>query len=264
MKRFAVLLYGVVVYSIFFATFLYLIGFTGNLLVPKGIDGPLAVPLWQAFLTNFGLIVLFGVQHSIMARPWFKKWWTQYVPQAMERSTFVLFTVLVLTALFAFWQPMGGIIWSLEDGFVTGFLWAVFALGWVLVLVSTFLINHFDLFGLRQVWLYFRGKPYTHLKFGTPILYKYVRHPLYLGFILALWAAPVMSVSRLVFALGLTLYMLKAIKWEENDLITHFGEKYLNYRKSVPMIFPALFGKKRTEPIYENIMKAKEYQLTED
>lgn len=257
MKKLAVLLYGFVVYNIFFATFLYLIGFTGNLFVPKGIDGVLDVPLWQAIVTNVLLIILFGLQHSIMARPWFKKWWTKYVPEPIERSTFVLFTVIALIVLFVFWQPMGGTVWAIEDGFLSGILLAIFALGWAIVLISTFMINHFDLFGLRQVWLYFRGKPYTHLPFKLPPFYKFVRHPLYFGFLLALWGAPYMSVTRLLFASGLTLYILMAIRWEEKDLMTVFGEKYRQYKLNVPMIIPSL-TKRWKKPSYETIMKGRE------
>lgn len=255
MKRFAVLLYGTVSYFIFFATFLYLIGFVGDLLVPKSLDGALQVSWGQAILTNLLLILLFGMQHSVMARPKFKQWWTQFVPKSIERSTFVLFTSICLCTLFYFWQPMGGIVWSVENGFGQGVLYALFALGWAIVLVSTFLINHFDLFGLRQVWLYFRGKPYEHLKFNVPLFYRVVRHPLYFGFILAFWAAPVMSLTRLFFASALTLYILYAIQLEENDLVAHFGEKYRAYRQRVPMLIPSFFRKKKTEPDYLTVMQ---------
>ncbi len=243
MKKLVALLYGVIVYLIFFATFLYLIGFVGNLFVPKGVDGPLTVPLWQALLTNISLLLLFAIQHSVMARSWFKQWWTKYIPEPIERSTYVLFTVLALVTLFLFWQPMGGTVWAVENGFLTGVLWAVFALGWAILLVSTFLINHFDLFGLRQVWLYFRGTTYQPLPFRLPLFYKWVRHPLYFGFVLAFWAAPVMSVTRLFLAIAFTAYILRAIRWEEKDLLTHFGEKYHQYRERVPMLFPTLFRK---------------------
>ena len=253
MKRFAVLLYGVVVYGVFFATFLYLIGFTGNLLVPKSLDGALEVPLAQAILTNVLLVLLFAVQHSVMARGWFKNWWTRYIPQPIERSTYVLFTVLALVALFAFWQPVGGIVWAVEDSFLSGVLWALFGLGWTIVLASTFMINHFDLFGLRQVWLYFRGEEYKPLAFRIPLFYKWMRHPLYFGFIMAFWAAPVMSYSRLFLAVLFTAYILKAIPWEENDMLAHFGEKYRRYAESVPMLLP--FGKKNSKPAFETLMK---------
>lgn len=256
MKRFAFLLYGVLVYTAFFATFLYLIGFVGNIFVPKGIDGPLQLPLWQALIINAGLILLFALQHSTMARPWFKKWWVKFIPEPIERSTFVLFTVIVLVTLFFFWQPMGGQLWAFEDGMLAGILWALFALGWTILLVSTFLINHFDLFGLRQVWLNFNKKPYTHLKFRTPFFYKWVRHPLYLGFILAFWSAPVMSCNRFVLATLLTLYILKAIQWEEKDLVAHFGETYKKYISKVPKILPSFSTKSTpTPPTYETYIK---------
>ncbi len=257
-KRTAFLLYGVFAYALFQVIFLYLIGFTGNILVPKSIDGALEVPLWQALLTNVALIVLFGVQHSVMARTWFKKWWTQYVPEPIERSTYVLFTVIALGILFAFWQPMGGIVWSIKDGFLSGFLMALFGLGWVLVLVSSFLINHFDLFGLRQVWLHFRGQPYQPLHFRVHTLYKLVRHPLYLGLLIGFWATPLMTITHLVLAVGFTLYVLRAIRWEEKDMITTFGDKYRHYRKQVPMILPALFGKRqKSQPILETVIEKK-------
>lgn len=258
MKRFAVLLYGVVVYAVFFATFLYLIGFTANLFVPKGIDGALEVPLWQAIITNISLVLLFGVQHSVMARPWFKEMWTKFVPEPIERSTYVLFTVIVLIVLFMFWQPVGGVVWAVQGSFLTGALWALFALGWTILLVSTFLINHFDLFGLRQVWLYFRGKPYTTLKFSIPLFYKYVRHPLYFGFVLAFWAAPVMTVSRLFLAVLFTVYILKAIRYEEKDLLEHFGEKYRQYSEGVPMLLPSIFRKKKKSPAFQTLIKRNE------
>lgn len=245
MKKVAALLYGIITYCIFFASFLYLIGFIGNLFVPKGIDGPLTIPFWQATLINLSLITLFGIQHSLMARQWFKKWWIRIIPEFIERSTYVLFTVIALIALFVFWQPMGHNIWVVEEGMLYGILMAIFALGWTIVLISTFMINHFDLFGLRQVWLYFQGKPYEPLRFRLNIFYNYVRHPLYLGFILALWAAPVMSVARFVLAFGLSIYILMAIRWEEKDLIQQFGEKYKQYKKVVPMLIPTLI--KRTK-----------------
>jgi protein-S-isoprenylcysteine O-methyltransferase Ste14 len=244
MKKAAVFLYGLVVYTLFFVTFLYLIGFVGNLLVPKSIDGALDVPLWQAILTNIGLISLLGLQHSLMARGWFKKVWTRFVPEPIERSTYVLFTVFALVALFIFWQPMGIYVWSIDEGLLYGILMAVFALGWTIVLISTFMITHFDLFGLRQTWLYLLGKPYEPLKFRINIFYNYVRHPLYLGMLLALWAAPVMSLARFILALGFTVYVLMAIQWEEKDLIQHFGKKYIAYKKLVPMLIPTFISKK--------------------
>ena len=261
MKRTGILIYGVISYFAFFGSFLYLIGFTGNLIVPKGIDGELVVPLWQAVLTNVSLILLFGVQHSIMARAWFKEWWLKMIPEAMERSTFVLFSSLALVIMFYFWQPLGGIVWEIESPFIVGILWATFALGYALVFISSFLINHFDLFGLRQVWLNFRRKPYTHLAFGTPFLYKIVRHPLYFGILLAFWSAGTMSVTRFLFATVFTIYTLKAIQWEEKDLMTHFGDLYRKYAEQVPMIIPSFFNKRSKEPVYKSIAKKNEQEM---
>ena len=255
MKRFAVLLYGVVVYAVFFVTFLYLIGFVGNILVPVSLDGELSVPLWQALLTNTALCALFGIQHSVMARKGFKDWLKKYIPEAMERSTFCLFTVFALIAIFLFWQPMGGVLWTVENGFLKGILLAVFALGWALVLASTFAINHFDLFGLRQVWLYFRKKEYTPLKFQVHSFYKVIRHPIYLGMVLALWSAPVMSVSRLVFAILLTAYIFIGIYFEERDLVRVFGKRYQEYKKQVPKLFPRILPNRKKRPVYETIIK---------
>lgn len=255
MKRFAVLLYGVISYLVFFGTFLYLIGFVGDLLVPKSLDGPLQVSGGLAIITNALLVLLFGLQHSIMARQGFKRWWTKYVPRAIERSTFMLFTCACLITMFTFWQPLGGMVWVVENGFLQGVIWALFALGWVIVLLATFMINHFDLFGLRQTWLYFKGKPYTHLPFNVPLFYRFVRHPLYFGFILAFWSATEMSFTRLFFAGAFTIYILTAIRLEEKDLLVHFGEQYRRYRQMVPMLIPSIFRKKEKEPTYLTIMK---------
>lgn len=237
--RISIFLYGVVCYAVFFASFLYAIGFVGNLWVPKAIDAAPTVPLATALLTNLGLLGLFAVQHSVMARPAFKRWWTRYVPVPAERSTYVLLSSLALIALFAFWQPMGGVVWEIDSALARALIHGVYALGWVLVLVSTFLINHFDLFGLRQVWLHLRGVPYSPLRFGTPWLYRYVRHPLYVGWFLAFWAAPDMSIAHLVFALATSAYILVAIRFEERDLVAAHPE-YERYRREVPMLVPRL------------------------
>jgi protein-S-isoprenylcysteine O-methyltransferase Ste14 len=246
MQRVLVFIYGVVAYALFFATFLYAIGFVGNLFVPKAIDSAPQVPFIQALLVNLGLLGLFAVQHSLMARPFFKRWLTRFIPQAAERSTFVVASSLALITLFAFWQPMGGLIWSIENPQAQILLHVAFAFGWLLVLVSTFLINHFDLFGLRQVWLNLHKKPYTQLRFGTPVLYRLVRHPLYLGFILGFWATPVMTVAHLVFALATTGYILIAIQLEEHDLMNAHPE-YAEYRRKVPMLIPFLGRRKDRE-----------------
>jgi protein-S-isoprenylcysteine O-methyltransferase Ste14 len=243
MKRIAFFVYGAVCYSIFFVTFLYAIGFVGNFIVPKSIDSSPQGPLGQALLVNALLLGLFAVQHSVMARPAFKRWWTRFVPRPVERSTYVLFASLALIALFAYWQPLGGVIWNVQDPVAQVVLYALCAFGWGLVLVATFLINHFDLFGVRQVWLHLRGQEYRPLTFGTPGPYRLVRHPLYVGFIIAFWATPVMTAAHLFFALMTTGYILIAIRLEERDLVSEHGARYGEYRKQVPMLVPRLGGR---------------------
>jgi protein-S-isoprenylcysteine O-methyltransferase Ste14 len=237
MKRWLIFLYGVVSYAIFFATFLYAIGFIGNLWVPKSIDSARDTSIGVALLINGGLLGLFAIQHSVMARPAFKRWWTRIIPQEAERSTYTLLSSLALIALFAFWEPMGGIVWSVESPVARALIYGAYAFGWLLVLVSTFLINHFDLFGLRQVWLQLRRVPYTPLQFKTPVLYRYVRHPLYVGWFFAFWSTPTMTVAHLVFAIATTAYILIAIQLEERDLVAEHPE-YADYRKNVPMLVP--------------------------
>lgn len=237
-RRFFVLAYGVACYAVFFVTFCYAIGFVGNLVVPKGIDAEPRVPLWQALLVNAGLLLVFSLQHSVMARPGFKRWWTRFVPTEAERSTYVLLSSVAMIAMFYYWEPMGGTIWNVTNPFGKAALLTVFALGYALVLLATFLINHFDLFGLRQTWLCFRGKPYTQLRFATPVLYRHVRHPLYVGWLLGFWAIPHMTVAHLLFAVLTTAYILIAIRFEERDLLAAHGEDYRRYRQTVPMLIP--------------------------
>ena len=239
MKRVFVLLYGVLCYAIFFATFLYAIGFVGNFVVPQSIDGARTTDLGTALAIDVALLGLFALQHSVMARPAFKRWWTRFVPTVIERSTYTLLSSLALLLLFWQWRPIGAVIWNVDNETARIFLYAGFAFGWTLVLVTTFLINHFDLFGLRQVWLYFRGRPYTEIPFRTPVLYKLVRHPLYVGWFFAFWCAPTMTAAHLLFAILTTAYILIAIQLEERDLVRAFPE-YDTYRKRVPMLVPFL------------------------
>ncbi len=255
-KRISFLLYGVVSYAIFLVTFSYAAGFVGNILVPKSIDSGPQGPLGMALLVNAGLLLVFALQHSIMARQGFKRLWTKIVPQPIERSTYTLFSSLALILLFTQWQPMGGVIWEVQNQVGQLVLHSVFALGILIVLLATFLINHFDLFGLRQVWLYLRGRAYTKLEFETPFLYKYVRHPLYVGFILFMWATPTMTVAHLVFAFATTAYILIAIQFEEKDLVDIHGSDYTNYREQVPMIVPG-------RPKVRTAEQAQEFAVTE-
>jgi protein-S-isoprenylcysteine O-methyltransferase Ste14 len=240
MKRVATLLYGVLAYFGFFGTLLYFIAFVGNL-TPVGIDSPREGPLGTALLLNLGLVALFGFQHSVMARKPFKAWITRYISPAVERSTFVLVATGLLALMIWQWQPLGGVIWDVEAPAARAALYAVYGIGWTLLLIASVVINHFDLFGLRQVWLAFRGQPYTPIRFRDPWLYRQVRHPLYLGFILGLWSAPTMTVTHLVLAAGLTAYILIGVRFEEKDLIATHPE-YEAYRRRVPMLVPGLGG----------------------
>ena len=243
LKRASVFVYGVISYIAFFATFLYAAGFVGNLIVPKSIDSGPSVPLVGAILINGGLLAVFALQHSVMARRGFKQRLTRFIPEAAERSTYVLLSSLALILLFWQWQPMGGVIWAVKSAGASLLSQGVFVLGLLIVLVSTFLINHFDLFGLRQVTLYLQGKPYTRLPFNTPFFYKYVRHPLYFGWLLFFWATPVMTAAHFFFAAMPTAYIFFAIQLEERDLIHQHGTAYLKYKEEVPMILPTKLPK---------------------
>jgi len=240
MKRVVAFGYGLACYAAFLATLLYAVGFLGNIGVPKSIDSGLDGSLAVALAVDGALLALFALQHSIMARPWFKRLWTQIVPQPVERSTYVLFSSLALMLLFWQWRPIGGIVWNVENTPTDPLLVGLYVLGLVIVLLSTFLINHFDLFGLRQVYLYLMGREYTPLRFRTPFFYRYVRHPLYVGWLLTFWSAPVMTVAHFFFALMTTAYILMAIRFEEADLCKVHGENYRCYQKQVPMIIPSI------------------------
>jgi protein-S-isoprenylcysteine O-methyltransferase Ste14 len=245
MKRWLIFVYGLACYAIAFATLLYSIGFVGNLWVPKSIDSAREVPLGLALLIDLVLLAAFAIQHSVMARPAFKRWWTRIIPASAERSTYILFASVALIVLYKYWEPVGGVVWSAESPVSQTVLYGLFGLGWALVFLSSFLINHFDLFGLRQIWLQLRRKPYESLPFGTPVFYQFVRHPLYLGLLLAFWSTPTMTLTHLVFAIVTTLYILIAIQLEEYDLIVEHSE-YAQYRRRVPMLVP--FLKRRNGP----------------
>ncbi len=238
-RRPLILTYGILCYVVFLASFVYAVGFLGGFLTPTRLDGPRQGSLAAALAIDVGLLVLFAVQHSGMARPGFKRWMTRFIPRSAERSTYVLLSSAALFVLFWQWRPLGGVVWEVPGGLERAAVFVVFAAGWLMVLVATSLINHFDLFGLRQAWLEYRAVPYTPLQFTTPGLYRLIRHPLYVGWLTVFWAAPTMTFTHLLFTVGMTAYILTAIRWEERDLIAAHPE-YAVYRRRVPMLLPHL------------------------
>lgn len=239
--------YAILAYILFLIAFLYAIGFVGNLLVPKSIDSGQEQTLLTALVINCSLLTLFAVQHSLMARPAFKRWWTKVIPQPIERSTYVLLSSLILLLLYWQWVPLKTIVWHIEEPIASGLIWGLFVIGWLIVLLSTFMINHFDLFGLRQVWLHWRKKDYTDVPFVRFGFYNFVRHPLMLGFIIAFWATPVMTMGHLLFSVMVTAYILVALQLEERDLVRHIGDGYRQYQQEVPMLIPT--GNKVHPPV---------------
>lgn len=237
MKRVLAFAYGAGSYALAMATFVYAMGFIGNFGVPKSMDSPAAGSWQTALLVDFGLLALFAIQHSVMARPAFKRWITRFLPAAVERSTYVLASSLALLLVFWQWRPLGGTVWEAESVLARGVLYGGYASGWLLVLIATFVINHFDLFGLRQVWRHLQGQPQSKLRFVTPLLYRIVRHPLYVGWLCVFWITPTMTVTHLVFAAGTTAYIFIAVKFEERDLMREHPE-YAEYRRRVPMMVP--------------------------
>lgn len=238
MNRIIALGYGLLAYLLFVAAFVYGIGFVGNLVVPKGIDdGPATAPA-TAVLIDVLLLGAFAVQHNVMARPWFKEWWTRFVPLPIERATYVAVASLILLLLYWQWRPLPGVVWQVDNSMGRGLLRALYFLGWGIVLYSSALIDHFELFGLRQVWLYFQGRENTTAPFSERSLYRLIRHPLMFGFILAFWSAPTMTWGRLLFAVVTTVWILIAIQIEERDLVHLIGEPYRHYKQRTPMLIP--------------------------
>ena len=238
MTRLLAFFYGLASYATFFATFLYAVGFVSGLVVPKTIDSGAAVPIKTALVIDLLLMSVFAVQHSVMARPQFKEWWTRFVPKSVERSTYVLFASLALALLLWQWRPMPAVLWHIADPRIAMAVTGVSLAGWLIVLTSTFLINHFELFGLHQVASNLAGRPMPTQRFRTPLYYRLVRHPIYLGFVIAFWVAPIVTLGHFLFAAVTTAYILIGILLEERDLIDAFGDEYRNYRRRVPMLLP--------------------------
>jgi protein-S-isoprenylcysteine O-methyltransferase Ste14 len=245
MGRIATAMYGAVAYTIFFATFAYAAGFLGNFLVPKSIDSGTPGPFWTSMAINVALMGLFGVQHTVMARPGFKKVWTTIIPKPIERSTFVLATCVCMGLMYWLWQPMTQTVWSVQDPVGRGVIWAICAAGWMIVFLSTLMINHFDLFGLRQTFTHAMGKRYEQLGFRVNGFYKFVRHPIMAGFMIAFWATPDMTAGHLLFAAVCTAYIMVALQFEERDLVNHLGDRYREYKRQVGGLIPV---SKYTEP----------------
>ena len=240
MSRIGIFAYGILSYLVFLAVFLYGLGFIGGFLTPTSLDGVPTSSLGHALTVDLSLLAAFALQHSGMARPAFKLWWKRFVPEAAERSTYVLVSSLALVALYLFWEPIGGVVWSVPAGLARSSVIGLYLLGWLLLLYTTFLIDHFDLFGLKQVSRRLFNKTYRAPVFRTPSLYKLVRHPLYIGWLTIFWAAPTMTVAHLIFALATTAYILIAIRWEERDLVSAFGNVYEDYRARTPMLIPRI------------------------
>ncbi|MGD9636235.1 MAG: methanethiol S-methyltransferase [Pirellulales bacterium] len=238
MKRWLFFTYGTASYLLFFALYAYMACFVGGFAIPHTIDSPAGGAVAPAVAVNVALLLLFGLQHSVMARPWFKSIWTRIVPTPIERSTYMYASTFALVLLMWAWRPIDAIVWHVEQPALRTAAWALFVAGWLAVPAVSYLINHFDLFGMRQVWLYLRGREYTSLPFRTPLAYNHVRHPLYVGWTLAFWATPTMTAGHLLFAIVMTLYMGIAAIFEERDLVAHFGEQYAEYRRRVPMFVP--------------------------
>lgn len=238
MSRGLALVYGVVVYALFFVSFLYAIGFVDDLVVPKTVDSGAQGGLVAAVVVDLLVLGVFAIQHSVMARPAFKRGWTRLVPAPVERSTYVLFATAALILIMWAWRPIPTVVWSVGHGRLAMAITFLSLLGWAMVLISTFLINHFELFGLRQVWANMNGREIPPPEFKSPLFYKMVRHPIYLGFLIAFWAAPTMTVGRMVFAVATTLYILIGIWFEERDLVGYFGDTYVEYRRRVTMLIP--------------------------
>jgi methanethiol S-methyltransferase len=255
MSRIGIFVYGILSYAIFFAVFLYGIGFIGGFLTPTSLDAAPVSSLGHALVVDLALLVAFAVQHSGMARPAFKTWWKRIMPEAAERSTYVLVSSLALAVMYVYWEPIGGVIWTATAGMVRNFVIGLYLFGWLLLLYTTFLIDHFDLFGLKQVWRRLANKTYRAPVFRTPSLYKFVRHPLYIGWITIFWAAPTMTVAHLIFAVGTTGYILLAIPLEERDMVSAFGNAYVDYRARTPALIPRLWSR-RTSAVRSEVIKS--------